>query len=257
MSLHYQLITGGGGTSNIMFLHGFPLTGSSWRAQESLIGTFDSILIPDLPGFGKSLNSKMGLSIDLITDELFGLLDALGWQSCIWAGLSMGGYITLRAHERDASRFDAMVLIDTKSAPDADAGRIGRSDSIRALRSSGIEPFADAFTKKVVHPNCDISTVENIKTMILENQPAALEHALIAMAARTDTTNAIKDCTVPVGYIVGENDTLTPPDVMRDMAQLSKSHYFKVIQGAGHLSPIEKPDAFNVALIEFAESIRN
>jgi len=257
MSLHYNLITGGGGSKKIMLLHGFPLTGSSWRAQESLIGTFDSILIPDLPGFGKSIDSKMGLSIDLITDELFSLLDTLGWQTCIWAGLSMGGYITLRAYEKGATRFDAMVLIDTKSAPDADAGRIGRSDSIRTLRSSGIESFADAFIKKVVHPNCDISTVENIKSIILENQTAALEQALIAMAARTDTTDAVKKCTVPVGYIVGDNDALTPPEVMREMAKLSQSNFFRVIQGAGHLSAIEKPEAFNAALVEFAESIRN
>jgi pimeloyl-ACP methyl ester carboxylesterase len=256
MSLHYKLLTGGG-SDNIMFLHGFPLTGRSWSAQEALIDDFASILIPDLPGFGKSDASTSGLSMDLIADELFALMDSLGWKSCIWAGLSMGGYITLRAYERDPSRFDDMVLIDTKSASDTDAGRIGRSDAIRSLRMGGIEPFAEGFVKKVVGPNCDQHTIDGITSIILENEPIALERALIAMAARTDTTGTLNHCKVPVGFIVGEHDKLTPPDVMREMADITQSKQFHVIPGAGHLSAIENPQAFNAALLACVRSAKN
>ncbi len=251
MSLHYKLISDGGGKGNIMFLHGFPLTGASWVAQESLISRFNSILIPDLPGFGRSDRSINGLSIDLMIDELFALLEEVGWKSCIWAGLSMGGYVTLRAHERDASRFDAMVLIDTKSTPDNDAGRVARSETIRTLRSDGMDAFSEAFTKKVVHPDCDLATIDRVKSIIRNNKPSALEHALVAMAARTDTTSALVGCSVPVGFIVGENDTLTPPPVMKEMAETAGSGHFYTIAGAGHLSAIEKPDAFNAAPLEF------
>ncbi len=255
MNLHYKLITGGGGKGNIMFLHGFPLTGESWAAQESLIAGFNSILIPDLPGFGRSEDSANALSIDLIVDELFELLDTIGWKSCIWAGLSMGGYVTLRAYERDAERFDAMVLVDTKSTSDNDAGRLGRSESIRSLRSNGIDQFSEAFTKKVVHPKCDSAIVEHVKSIICKSESSALEHALMAMAARTDTTNALRDCSVPVGFIVGENDTLTPPEVMKEMAAIVSSDHFYTIADAGHLSAIERPEAFNAALLEFVKSI--
>jgi 3-oxoadipate enol-lactonase len=254
MNLNYTLHTGGDGDFKVLFLHGFPLTGQSWDAQESLIGSFDSILIPDLPGFGKSVNSTTGLSIDLIVDDLFVLLDSVGWKSCIWAGLSMGGYITLRAYEKDASRFDAMVLIDTKTSADTDAGRIGRSDSIKALRAHGLDSFAESFVKKVVHPDCDLTTISKVKSIILENKPEALERALIAMAARTDTSRALQACSVPVGYIVGANDTLTPPDVMMEMAKMTNSK-LQVIPGAGHLSAIEKPDEFNEALLRFVKTL--
>lgn len=253
--LHHKLIEGGAGKQKVMFLHGFPLNGKSWSAQEALIDATDAILIPDLPGFGQSHSTDNAMSIDLMVDALFDLLDHIGWKSCIWAGLSMGGYITLRAYERDPSRFDAMALIDTKSAPDTDAGRIGRSDGIRSIRSNGLEAFASGFVNKVVHPDCNASIRDHVRSIIVESNPSALEHALIAMAARTDTTNAVKNCSVPIRFFVGEGDTLTPPDVMKSMQAHATGSQLVTIPGAGHLMPIEKPDAFNQVFREFVESI--
>lgn len=253
--LHHKLISGGSGTHRIMFLHGFPLNGKSWAAQESLIDSVESILIPDLPGFGLSKGTDNAMSIDLMVDALFDLMDHLGWKSCVWAGLSMGGYITLRAYERDPSRFDAMALIDTKSAPDNDVGRIGRSDGIRGLRMNGMEAFASGFVNKVLHPQSDQSLRDHILSIILENDQAALEHALIAMAARTDTTDAVKNCSVPIRFFVGEGDTLTPPDVMQTMQDLASGSRMVTVAGAGHLMPMEKSDEFNQAFRKFVAEL--
>lgn len=253
--LHHKLLTGGSGSQRVMFLHGFPLNGKSWAAQESLIDSVESILIPDLPGFGLSKGVENAMSIDLMVDALFELMDHLAWKSCVWAGLSMGGYITLRAYERDPSRFDAMALIDTKSAPDTDAGRIGRSDGIRGLRKNGLESFAGGFVNKVVHPQAIQSLRDHIQSIIVENDQTALEHALIAMAARTDTTEAVKNCSVPIRFFVGENDTLTPPDVMLAMQELASGSLLVTVANAGHLMPMEKPDEFNQAFRKFVAEL--
>jgi 3-oxoadipate enol-lactonase len=77
--------------------------------------------------------------------------------------------------------------------------------------------------------------------------------AQLAMAARTDTTGVLGGIHVPTLVVVGEEDALIPPDVSREMAARIPGARLEVLPGAGHLAPLEVPDAFNRALGGFLE----
>jgi 3-oxoadipate enol-lactonase len=61
----------------------------------------------------------------------------------------------------------------------------------------------------------------------------------------------LEDIGVPVHVIVGADDTLTTPDMCRELAAAIPGARLTVIPDAGHLSNIEQPAAFNAAAIRF------
>ena len=90
-----------------------------------------------------------------------------------------------------------------------------------------------------------------MRGIIRENKAAGVAAALRAMAARPDSTPLLARVGCPVLCIAGEEDLLTPPDVARDMARQTPRGRAIVIPGAGHLTNLEAPDAFNRAVTAF------
>ena len=68
---------------------------------------------------------------------------------------------------------------------------------------------------------------------------------------RYDRTSDLPNIQVPTLLVYGSEDSLTPPDVGRNMAAKIPNASFHIIEGAGHLVNIEKPDEFNQIVLEF------
>lgn len=251
----YYEICGSNLDRKLILLHGFPLGGDSWKHQREMDASLATFVCPDLPGFGKSANVTNALSIDLMVDGVFDLLDRLSWKRCVLVGLSMGGYLALRAFEREPDRFQGLVLADTKSQADTDEGRLGRSESIRSLRKEGLEAFGQGFLEKTLHPEASAEARSELMRIIMSNKPEGLERALIAMAARTDTSKALENSDIPVSCIVGSHDKVTPPEVVKALADAAPKGTFHQIDGAGHFTPNEKPEAFNKILADFIRQL--
>jgi len=90
-----------------------------------------------------------------------------------------------------------------------------------------------------------------VRGIIRENTPAGVAAALRAMAARPDSTSLLAGIRCPVLCVAGEEDTLTPPEVARAMAERIPGGRAMVVSGAGHLTNLEAPQAFNDALAGF------
>jgi len=73
------------------------------------------------------------------------------------------------------------------------------------------------------------------------------------MKDRADRSALLPRIDVPALVIGGEEDTLIPPEVMKAMAREIPGARTTIVPGAGHLPPIERPDAVNEALIELFE----
>jgi pimeloyl-ACP methyl ester carboxylesterase len=76
-----------------------------------------------------------------------------------------------------------------------------------------------------------------------------------AMAARFDSRPVLEQVRVPTLIVVGAEDALTPPAMSEEMHKLVPASRFEVIPGAGHMSNIEAPEAFNRVLLEFLQGI--
>ncbi|MBW3534741.1 MAG: alpha/beta hydrolase, partial [Gemmatimonadetes bacterium] len=116
----------------VVFLHGFPLSHRMWEPQMRTLEGRWRVVAPDLRGMGASDSGDGQYGMDVYVDDLFAVLDRLGPGEVVGCGLSMGGYVLLRALEREPGRFRAAVLADTRSTPDDDEGRLKRVAAMRA-----------------------------------------------------------------------------------------------------------------------------
>ena len=170
----------------------------------------------------------------------------------------MGGYIALRAVEKNEEEFKALILCDTKSAADDNAARLKRAEGIAKINNYGVEEYVKDFI-----PNCFAEeSITNLGEEYWETlkraslfSPTGVKGCLLAMAGRTDTTPYLSEIKIPVLLLCGEKDMLTPPDIMKNMAVKISHSEHHIIPGAGHVSPLENPSYVNKIVEEFISKI--
>ncbi len=238
----------------VIFLHGFPFSHEMWTPQLGPVGQSHRAIAYDIRGHGMSDVGDGQYTIDGHVDDLFAFLDLLSIGECIAVGLSMGGYITLRALERDPGRFKGAVLCDTKSEADTDEAKIKRFETMKAVKRGGSVEFAEAFAHAVFWEGTFTSkpeVVASIKRVIGRTPPLSIAGTLLALASRTDTTPSLNSIAVPTLILVGEHDAVTPPAASRAMHERIPGSQLYVIPASGHMSNIENPEAFNEKLLAF------
>jgi pimeloyl-ACP methyl ester carboxylesterase len=173
-------------------------------------------------------------------------------------GFSMGGYIALRAIERNPDRFSELVLCDTMPSADSNEAKIRRANSVKLVKNEGVGKFAEGFLKAVFAPQTfdgKPGVVDEIRRTILSNPPLGICGALLALAGRTDTTEALARISVPTLILVGEHDSVTPPSAARVMQDRIPNSRLHIIENAAHMSNLENPDMFNEHLAKFIDEI--
>lgn len=248
-----------GANSPLIFIHGFPHTHELWKDQVTELSKHHRVVTYDLRGFGASAGNDGPLLIDFFADDLFALMDHLGVEDAHVCGLSMGGYIALRAVERFPKRFRSLILCDTAYKADTNAAKEKRANQIRQLRAEGLLAFAESYSDGVLTPETLVDLPEKLpqfRAMILQNSAKAVANGLVAMAARTDSTETLGKIGIPTLIVVGERDPVTPVSIAQEMQTAIRGSRLEIIPRVGHLSNFEAPDAFNSKLLHFLTPLK-
>jgi len=242
----------------IIFIHGFPLNKTMWDKQVDALQANYRVISYDIRGHGESDSGNDDFSIDLFVSDLLSLMDALKIDKASLCGLSMGGYIALNAVEINPGRFDALVLSDTNCIADPPELRQKRRDTIENIKAFGVEKYVNDSIVNLFAPESFTSNneaVSNVKNMIINTCEQSLRKTLIALSLRKSTCNKLSEIKIPVLFIVGEEDKITPPKASELMHEKIKESTLHIIAGAGHLSNLENPDEFNEQLIKFFATV--
>jgi 3-oxoadipate enol-lactonase len=237
----------------VLFLHGFPLTHEMWEPQLAEFADRCDMIAPDMRGHGDSHTGDGQFTIETLVDDVFVILDELKLESVVGCGLSMGGYVLLRALERAPERFRAAVLVDTRTEPDDNNGKLARAAGIASVQKEGVEPFAERFVEKLLGKTTQQKNPElraRLLEMMRRNGPRGICGALLALGMRTDTAGALQSLKLPALVVVGDEDVITPPEGAKRMAALASAK-LEVIPEAGHMSNMESADVFNRILSDF------
>jgi 3-oxoadipate enol-lactonase len=238
----------------VIFIHGFPFSSGMWEQQiRQFKGQYYCIAF-DIRGLGKTPAGEGQFTIEMFVDDLFAVMDGLQIETAVIAGFSMGGYIALRAIEREPERFRAIILCDTRTEADDDAGRLKRAAAIKAINSDGVEQFAAGFVPMTFCADAPQRIPETYNSILEQAQtasPVGVKGCLLAMAARTDTTASLSNIKAPTLLLVGEHDAITPPAVMQSMHQSISGSEIIIVPGAAHMAPVEQPEIVNQAIEEF------
>ncbi len=242
----------------IVFIHGFPFDRSMWKPQIEFLRKEYYVISYDLRGHGASTIGDGQYSVEYFVDDLIALLDHLKISKAVVVGLSMGGYIALRALERNPERFRGIVLADTRSEADGNDGRVKRAMQAIAVKATGMRPFSELFVKGLFYEKTfqtNPGIIESIKLVIERSSPVAVAGTLLALAARTDTTTSLFTVKVPALILVGQHDVITPPSASHAMKDKIPGAELHVIPKAGHLSNLEQPEEFNQHLMKFLKNL--
>jgi 3-oxoadipate enol-lactonase len=257
MKLNY-VDTGGEGTP-VLLVHGFPLNLKMWQPQIDALGDRWRLIAPDLKGAGESEgpDDPSQYTMDSYADELKGLLDELGLDKVVLAGLSMGGYVAFAFLRKYREMVSALVLADTRAEADPPEGVQKRTTQQEQVRSEGIDGLVEALTGALLSESTKQKRPDVSKTVraVMDNPARSFIGELEAMKGRPDSTDGLTSISVPTLIIVGEDDAVTPPDAARKMHEHISGSTLVVVPEAGHLSNLEAPDAFNGALAEFLERL--
>jgi pimeloyl-ACP methyl ester carboxylesterase len=252
-TLHY--LERGEGTP-LVLLHAYPLTGACFAPQLDALADCARVIVPDLRGFGGSSPVsgplRQALTVERLAQDVLALLEALGLPQAVVGGVSLGGYVAMAVLREDPSRVRGLVLMDTQALADDEAAQAQRERSAQAALERGIDAVVEAMLPKLLAPTAPEALRHQVEAMIRQNRPETCAAMLRGMALRPDRRELLSRFGGPSRVVHGEQDTALPWARAEQMAELLSVGVTR-IEGAGHLPPLEQPQAVNAALRRFLQ----
>jgi 3-oxoadipate enol-lactonase len=242
----------------VVFLHAFPLSKAMWEPQIKDLSQSCRVIAPDLRGHGESDAPLWRYTIEMFADDIRGLLDHLSIQQAVLAGLSMGGYIAFAFYRKYRDRVKGLILADTRPQADTSERRQERFNAAQMAHQKGAGAIAEMMIPKLFSSSSlkeRPDRVKAVRDIITRTPVAGITGDLMAMAERPDSVPLLSEIACPTLILVGEDDVLTPPTDARFMAETIRKARLEMIPGAGHLSNLENPEAFNSAVRKFVRVI--
>lgn len=222
-----------------------------WEPQmAALTGAGYRVLRYDSRGHGRSDAPDGPYSIEILADDLAGLMDVVSWERAHFCGLSMGGMVGQVMGTRHPERQFSLTLCDTSAYMGAEEVweprvQTGLAQGVEGLVESSVERWftVESFTRIP-------EEVEKVCEMIRATPLAGFIGCCRAFQA-FDQRAANKAITAPTLVIVGEFDPGTDLGHATVIQEAIEGSELVVIEDAAHLTNIERPDVFNEALLGF------
>lgn len=250
LRLHYRIDGPEDGTP-VVFANSL---GTDFRLWDKILPMLPQglrILRFDKRGHGLSDLPPGPYSMGALIHDTERLMDALGFRDTIFVGLSIGGMIAqgLAAKRLDLVR--AMVLSNT-------GAKIGTRDMwqgrIDAVNTGGLSAVVDATMDRWFSKSFQQTDEFHAWRNLFLRTPAEGWTGCGAAIAGTDFYTTTAALRLPTLGIAGSEDGSTPPDLVRETAELVPGAQFELIRGAGHLPCVEKPEEYAAILNAFLKS---
>ena len=255
MKLAYEVAGAG---APVVLLHNILASADTWSAQVRDLATRYRVIAIDARGHGRSPHATTPFTIGDMVDDTVGVLDELGIDCAVWAGLSMGGMVALAGAVKAPQRVRALVLLDTDAGPAGFGDRMQYRIMSAVAAVVGVRPLVSPIIALSLGPTTrrtrpDI--VADWSARIRNAHVPSARRAIAAVAGREDLRARLRDIAVPTLVIVGEEDPTFPPPVARGIASGIPGARLIVIPGSGHVSYAEQPEAVTHAMRAFLDTL--
>ncbi|MGW0469928.1 alpha/beta fold hydrolase [Streptomyces coeruleorubidus] len=235
----------------LVLVHGHPFDRTMWAPQLGTFSTARRVIAPDLRGYGASPTTPALTDFSQFARDIEALLDELGVDCFVLAGLSMGGQIAMDCYRLFPGRVRGLVLADTFPAAETPEGVRTRDAMADRLLREGMRGYADEVLERMVAPYAPAEVKAHVHRMMTATSPEGAAAALRARARRPDYAALLTRVTVPALVVVGADDTYTPVSDARAMHAALPDSALHVIDGTAHMPNLERPEEFDKALGEF------
>lgn len=239
----------------VLFLHAFPLNKNMYEEQFKALKKKNIPFIGiDYPGFGNTPVFKTFKSLSQYTDYIVSKIYEAGINKVIVVGDSMGGYIMFDMFKRHKEILKGLVFVSTRAEADTQEVKQARFTTIEKIKKEGKDFLIKAMLEAQTSPSTkqNETKMEKLKCLMLQATEEGIINALTAMAHREDNTSLLKKIDIPTIVIAGKDDEkVTPPPVVKNIADGIPNAKFYEIPNSAHLPPFENPEKFNEILIGF------
>lgn len=216
---------------------------SLWDDQVAAFADRYDILRYDQRGHGGSEVPPGDCTFDALADDLAGLMAHFGIGAAVIVGVSMGGATALRLLARHPERAVGAAICDAGAATPP-GGREAWEERIALAQTGGMAALVEPTIKRWFTPDqIESEAAGRVRPMIAGTPLEGFVRATRALQDY-DLRPDLPNLRVPVLTLAGSEDGATPA-AMRDYSARIPQAAFVVIEGAGHLPNIERPDAFN------------
>lgn len=248
--IHYRV--SGYGTP-VVLLHGFGEDGNIWNRQIEFLQDQYRLIIPDLPGSGRSdLIREEGAGMETYAACIRQILDEESIPHCVMIGHSMGGYIALAYHELYGDSLLSWGLFHSTAFADSEEKKQTRKKAIEFILQHGAEAFLQTSIPGLFYSQ--ESSNQMIRELVLKGQQFEAE-ALVqyyeAMINRPDRTSQLKESRRPVLLVLGEYDQAVPFKQGLEQCHMPERASVHILRNSGHMGMLEETQRSNEILAYF------
>ncbi|MBO9561317.1 MAG: alpha/beta hydrolase [Niastella sp.] len=251
-ALFYRVIGTG---APVVLLHGFAEDGTVWQHQIEALEAKYRLIVPDLPGSGRS-----GMSEDMSMEGLAAAVKQIvtdevpGDEPFVMIGHSMGGYVTLAFAELYPDRLKGIGLFHSTAYADSEEKKATRQKGIEFILQHGAALFIQQTTPNLFSPSFKQENAAVVQEFIERYSNFSAESLVQyykSMMDRPDRTAVLEKSTYPVLFIAGEYDTAVPPDHAMQQCHLPLLSYIHLLKHSAHMGMLEEQGLSNKFLADF------
>jgi pimeloyl-ACP methyl ester carboxylesterase len=245
----------------VMLVHGFAEDGNIWKYQVEKLREHFRVIVPDIPGSGKSdrLDGEISLEdyakvLKAIADKEIAVTETGEENLFTLIGHSMGGYITMAFAEKYPGSLNAFGLFHSSAYEDDEAKKNMRRKGIEFIRNNGAPAFLRTATPNLFSKKTRECNPELVEELIEETKyfsPESLIQYYEAMIQRPDRTCVLKTFSKPVLFIIGKYDNAVPLQSALQQCHLPGISHIHILQNSAHMGMWEERDKATQSLFSF------
>ena len=248
------------GAPCIVLLHGLLFDSGMWEGQLAPLAQLGRVVAIDGPGHGKSERPPR-FSLEEHADALVDAFDEIGVARALLVGLSWGGMVALRFALQHAPRVAGLALLDTSASAEPLLDRARYRTYIALHRRVGTPPWLfDREIAPLMFAPRTLATRPELARAAYQrangfDRDGAARAALAVIVHRSSVKDKLGQIRAPSLVLCGREDTSTPPDEAEALAHGIPGARLVFLDGVGHMSALEDPEAVNAHLVPFARDV--
>lgn len=231
----------------VVLVPGLLCDAAVWRAQVAALGERFEVRIADLTGCD---------TIDAMASAVL----ALAPGAVSLAGHSMGARVALQVLAQAPERVERLALLDTGVHPVGAGEAEARQALLDVSAGAGMRALAERWLPQMVRPGrleTDAALRQALFAMVERMTPAIHRNQIAALLGRPDARAVLPLIRCPVLVGVGAFDRWSPPAQHRAIAEAIPGAHYVEFADAGHMAPMEAPEAVSAALLAWMERPRS
>lgn len=235
----------------LFLLHSLLSDRASFGAVAPKLSQAFRVIVPELPGFGRSPAVNGGLA-DIADRMAEAVRDGASGEDAIVLGNGYGGFVALQMAIRHPGIARRLILADSGAAF-SEPGREAFRNMAAASKAKGLAAITDVAMRRLFAPEFQEQNPELMRDRreaFLKTDPEVFR-AACAQLAELDLRPELAKVNVPVLVVVGEHDEATPPPMSKQLAALLPDARLKIIAGCAHVPQLQSPKLFLKAISDF------